>query len=168
MVADPYRWLEDAGSPETQAFIEDQNTLTRTVLDALPQRAALLERLGELWNYPRRSAVWKEGGAYFQLRNSGLQNQLLYVMDSPTAEGRILLNPNTLSSDGTVALSGLAVSRDASRLAYAVSAGGSELAGVAGARRRQRRGPAGCPARRAEFSGATWRPGRQRLPLRPL
>ncbi|GGL93216.1 prolyl endopeptidase [Deinococcus aerolatus] len=127
VVADPYRWLEDAGSPETQAFVEDQNTLTRMVLDALPQRAALLERLGELWNYPRRSAVWKEGRAYFQLRNSGLQNQfVLYVMDSPTAEGRVLLDPNTLSDDGTVALSGLAVSRDASRLAYAVSTGGSD------------------------------------------
>ncbi|GGO25805.1 prolyl oligopeptidase family serine peptidase [Deinococcus humi] len=127
VVTDPYRWLEDADSPETRAFVEAQNTRTRRVLGALPERAKLLERLGELWDFPRRSAVWQEGGAFFQLRNSGLQNQfVLYTMDSPTDEGWVLLDPNALSQDGTVALSGLAVSRDASRLAYAVSQGGSD------------------------------------------
>lgn len=126
-VADPYRWLEDAGSAETRAFVEAQNVHARRVLDALPQRERLLARLGELWNFPRRSAVWREGGAFFQLRNSGLQDQfVLHVMASPTDEGRVLLDPNTLSPDGTAALSGLSVSRDASRLAYAVSRGGSD------------------------------------------
>lgn len=127
VVADPYRWLEDADSPETRAFVEAQNARTRSVLDALPRRAELLGRLGELWDFPRRSAVWQEGGTFFQLRNSGLQDQfVLYVMASPTDEGRALLDPNALSDDGTVSLSGLAVSRDASRLAYAVSRGGSD------------------------------------------
>ncbi len=126
-VADPYRWLEDAHSSETRAFVDAQNELTRSVLDALPLRQKLLERLGELWNYARRGAVWQQGGKYFQLRNSGLQNQfVLYVMDTPDAEGRVLLDPNTFSEDGTVSLGGLSVSPDAARLAYAVSQGGSD------------------------------------------
>jgi prolyl oligopeptidase len=158
VVADPYRWLEDADSPETRAFVEAQNARTRGVLGALPQRARLLERLGELWNFPRRSAVWQEGGAFFQLRNSGLQNQfVLYTMNSPTDEGRVLLDPNALSEDGTVALSGLAVSRDASRLAYAVSTGGSDwqewrVRDVASGQDL----PDGLPD--SKFSGASWLP----------
>ncbi|GAA4004942.1 prolyl oligopeptidase family protein [Deinococcus rubellus] len=126
-VADPYRWLEDAGSPETQAFVDVQNKLTRRVLDAVPMRAELITRLTGLWDYARRGAVWQEGGQYFQMRNSGLQNQfVLYVMDSPTAEGRVLLDPNTLSEDGTVALGDYSVSQDTSKLAYSVSQGGSD------------------------------------------
>ncbi|WP_161883084.1 prolyl oligopeptidase family serine peptidase [Deinococcus alpinitundrae] len=127
VIADPYRWLEDAGSVETQAFVDAQNALTRRVLDAVPVRAELITRLTGLWDYARRGAVGHEGSQYFQLRNSGLQNQfVLYVMDSPTDEGRVLLDPNTLSEDGTVALGGFSVSRDASRLAYSVSRGGSD------------------------------------------
>ena len=126
-VADPYRWLEDQGSPETRAFVEAQNTLTRSVLDALPLRAELLSSLTGLWDYARRGVPWEQGGRYFQFRNSGLQNQqVLYVMDTPTEEGRVLLNPNTLSDDGTVALNNLSVSRGGTKLAYAVSVGGSD------------------------------------------
>ncbi|AWN24425.1 S9 family peptidase [Deinococcus irradiatisoli] len=127
VIADPYRWLEDAHSEETRAFVTAQNELTRSALDPLPVRQQLLARLTELWNHARRGAVWEEGGRYFQLRNSGLQNQfVLYVMDHPEAEGRVLLDPNSLSDDGTAALGGLSVSPDASRLAYAVSQGGSD------------------------------------------
>ena len=127
IIADPYRWLEDANSAETKMFVDAQNKLTRSVLDAVPERAELVERLTKLWDYAKRGAVWEQNGQYFQMRNSGLQSQfVLYVMDSPEAEGRVLLDPNTLSEDGTVALGGLSVSKDASRLAYSISQGGSD------------------------------------------
>jgi len=126
-VADPYRWLEDPDSAETVAFVEAQNRLTRSVLGPLPLRQELQDRLTALWNYERRGAPWERSGKYFQFRNSGLQNQnVLYVMDTPEGEGRVLLDPNTLSEDGTAALNNLAVSPDGSRLAYAVSSGGSD------------------------------------------
>ncbi|AZI42404.1 S9 family peptidase [Deinococcus psychrotolerans] len=127
IIADPYRWLEDANSAETKAFVDAQNELTRTVLDALPEREQLRSRLTELWDYARRGGVWQEGGKYFQMRNSGLQSQfVLYVMDSPADEGRILLDPNSFSDDGTVSLGELAISQDASLLAYSLSQGGSD------------------------------------------
>ena len=126
-VPDPYRWLEDPDSPETRAFVDAQNAVTRSLLDTLPLRQELLERLTGLWDYARRSAPWEQGGRYFQFRNSGLQNQqVLYVMETPQGEGRVLLDPNTLSEDGTAALNNLSVSRDGSQLAYAVSEGGSD------------------------------------------
>jgi prolyl oligopeptidase len=126
-VPDPYRWLEDPNSPETAAFVEAQNVLTRSVLDALPMRSELLTRLTDLWDYARRAAPWERGGRYFQFRNTGLQNQnVLYTMNSPEQEGRMLLDPNTLSEDGTAALNSFAVSPDGSKLAYAVSSGGSD------------------------------------------
>ncbi len=126
-VADPYRWLEDPNTPETRAFVDAQNALSRSVLDALPLRAGLQTRLTGLWDYARRTAPWERGGRYFQFRNSGLENQnVLYVMDAPEDTGRLLLDPNTFSEDGTVALAGLAVSPDGEWLAYAVSSGGSD------------------------------------------
>ena len=157
-VADPYRWLEDQDSPETQAFVEAQNTLTRSVLDPLPLRAELLKRLTGLWDYARRGAPWEAGGRYFGFRNSGLQNQqVLYVMDAPTEEGRVLLDPNTLSEDGTVALNNLSLSRDGSKLAYAVSVGGSDWQEW---RVRDVGAGADLPTRLpySKFSGAAWLP----------
>ena len=127
VIADPHRWLEDANSAETKTFVDAQNKLTRSVLDAVPERAKLVKRLTKLWDYAKRGAVWEQKGQSFQMRNSGLQSQsVLYTMDSPTDAGRVLLDPNTLSEDGTVALGGLSVSKDASRLAYSVSRGGSD------------------------------------------
>ncbi len=127
LVADPYRWLEDLNSPETRAWIEAQNDVTFGYLGRLPTQEAIRERLTALWDYPRAGAPLRYGARYFQFRNSGLQNQdVLYVMDSPVDPGRLLINPNTLSSDGTVALTGLAVSRDARYVAYATSVSGSD------------------------------------------
>jgi prolyl oligopeptidase len=126
-VADPYRWLEDVDSPETSGWIEAQNGLTFSVLERIPSRDRIRERLTELWDYPKVSAPVKRGGNYFQFRNSGLQNQdVLYVTSKPGETGRILLDPNTLSQDGTVALTNWKVSKDGRWLAYACSASGSD------------------------------------------
>jgi prolyl oligopeptidase len=126
-VADPYRWLEEPDSPETQAWVQAQNALTEAWLSQVPARARLRQRLTELWNFPRRFAPQERGGRYFQLRNTGLQNQdVLYVADAPDQEGRMLLDPNTLSPDGTVAVSQWAASKDGRWLAYAASSAGSD------------------------------------------
>jgi prolyl oligopeptidase len=126
-VADPYRWLEDTGSAETAAWIEAQNALTFDFLGRIPARQAIQERLAELWDFPRQSAPLKRGGRYFQLRNSGLQNQdALYVMEQLDGEARLLLDPNSLSEDGTVAVSVWSVSHDGQWLAYATSDSGSD------------------------------------------
>ncbi len=127
LVADPYRWLEDLNAPETQAWIEAQNALTFSYLEQIPVRDAIRRRLTELWNFPRVGAPFRHGEHYFQFRNSGLQNQdVLYVMKTPTDTGRVLLDPNSFSPDGTVALTGCNVSWDGQWLAYAVSAAGSD------------------------------------------
>jgi prolyl oligopeptidase len=127
LVADPYRWLEDADSPETLAWVRAQQALTEATLSAVPARDPLRQRLTELWDYPRAYAPVKRGGRYFQLRNSGLQNHnVLYVSETLEGEGRVLLDPNTLSADGTLSLESWSVSEDGRWLAYAVSGSGSD------------------------------------------
>jgi prolyl oligopeptidase len=126
-VPDPYRWLEDLDAPETAAWVEAQNRVTFSFLEQIPEREALRARLTALWDFPRAWAPLKRGNRYFQLRNSGLQNQdALYVLDALDAEPRLLLDPNALSPDGTVALTAWAVSPDGRWLAYATSASGSD------------------------------------------
>ena len=127
IVPDPYRWLEDVDSPETLDWIQRQNELTFGFLEQIPARAQLRKRLTELWDYPKAQAPIKRGGRYFQFRNTGLQNQdVLFVLDGLTAEPRQLLDPNTLSEDGTMALNIWEPSDDGKWLAYAVSASGSD------------------------------------------
>jgi len=127
LVHDPYRWLEDTDSPETKAWIESQNAITFDFLASIPARDELRKRLSELWDFPKASALVRHGSHYFQLRNTGLQNQdVLFVSDGRKEEGRVLLDPNTLSEDGTVALNTWSVSKDGCWLAYAVSASGSD------------------------------------------
>ncbi len=126
-VPDPYRWLEDVDAPETKAWVEAQNRVTFGYLEGSPERDAIRRRLTALWDYPRYGAPFKKGGRYFFLKNDGLQNQsVLYMQDSLTGEPAVLLDPNLLSADGTVALSGLALSEDARYLAYGTSASGSD------------------------------------------
>jgi len=126
-VSDPYRWLEDVDSPETLEWIRSENELTFGYLAGIPARERIHARLTELWDFPRAWAPEKHGGRYFQERNTGLQNQnVLFVLDALDAEPRVLLDPNALSEDGTVALTGTSVSRDGRWLAYAVSASGSD------------------------------------------
>ncbi len=127
LVPDPYRWMEDVDAPETLEWIRQQNELTQAYLTQVPTREKINKRLTELWDFAKAGAPNKRGGFYFQERNSGLQNQsVLFVKSSLTSEPRVLLDPNTLSDDGTVALTSYSISKDGKRLAYATSASGSD------------------------------------------
>lgn len=126
-VADPYRWLEDPDAADSRKWIEAQNKVTFSYLESIPQREELKNRLTELWNYERYSAPFKRGGKYFYSKNDGLQNQsVLYVAESASDPGRVLLDPNAFSKDGTVALSGLSITDDGKILAYGISKAGSD------------------------------------------
>lgn len=126
-VADPYRWLEDDNSAETKAWVEAQNKVTFAYLEQIPHRAAIKARLTELWNYERYGVPFKQGGHYFIAKNDGLQNQsVLYTMTSLDAEPKLLLDPNKLTADGTVALSGYDISDDGNLMAYGLSTAGSD------------------------------------------
>ncbi len=126
-ISDPYRWLEDDNSAETKAWVEAQNRVTFAYLNSIPERAKIKARLTELWNYEKYSAPSEKGGKYFYSKNDGLQNQfVLYVADSVKDAGRVLLDPNKLSSDGTVALSGLSISDDGKMIAYGLAVAGSD------------------------------------------
>ncbi len=126
-VADPYRWLEDDNSAETKAWVEAQNKLTFGFLDQIPERTTIRNRLTKLWNYERYGVPFKEGGRYFLFKNDGLQNQsVLYTMSALDAPPTVLLDPNKLSSDGTVALAAEVVSDDGNLMAYGLSAAGSD------------------------------------------
>jgi prolyl oligopeptidase len=131
-VPDPYRWLEDPDSEETRAWVEAENKLTNAYLAKIPARDRLRTRLTELWDYEKVGVPIERGGRYLFAKNNGLQNQsVLYVssdMDPPSKlpAPRVLLDPNTLSKDGTVALSGYALSDDGKYLAYGLSSAGSD------------------------------------------
>ncbi len=126
-IPDPYRWLEDPNTEAVQDWIAAQNEVTFGYLKDLPGRDRLQKRLTELWNYERYGIPFKRGGRYFFYKNDGLQNQsVLYTLPNLDAEPRVLLDPNTLSADGTVALSGIAVSENGTYLAYSLSASGSD------------------------------------------
>ncbi len=126
-VADPYRWLEDVDSEQTHAWVAAQNELTYGYLAKLPARERIKQRLTELWDYPKYGAPFKEGGRYFFSKNTGLQNQsVFYVQESLDAEPRVLLDPNTLSEDGTVSLAGMSIARDGKKMAWATSVSGSD------------------------------------------
>ena len=126
-VADPYRWLEDLDSPKTKDWVEAENKLTFEYLSRIPARGQIKERLTKLWNYERFTTPVKKRGRYFFTKNDGLQNQnVLYTMTSLSGEPKELLDPNKLSADGTVALSGTAYSEDGNLMAYGVSDAGSD------------------------------------------
>jgi prolyl oligopeptidase len=125
-IADPYRWLEDMESTETRAWIGAQNQITASHLSQIAARPWLLGRLEEVWNYERWGVPSREGELLVVSRNDGLQNQSpIYALDREGRE-RLLIDPNGLSSDGTVALAGTTFSHDGAKLAYGVSASGSD------------------------------------------
>ncbi|MEM8808869.1 MAG: S9 family peptidase, partial [Cyanobacteria bacterium P01_G01_bin.38] len=126
-VPDPYRWLEDPNADDTQAWVEAQNEVSFGYLKSLPGVEQLRTRLTELWNYERFSTPFKRGGRYFFYKNDGLQNQsVLYTLPTLEAQPTVLLDPNSLSADGTVALSGTAISENGQYLAYGLSSAGSD------------------------------------------
>ena len=126
-VKDPYRWLEDTNSEETAAWVKEQNKTTFSYLDKIHAREPIRDRLTELWNYERFGRPYKRGGRYFFTHNDGLQNQsVLYTSESLDLEPRMLLDPNKLSEDGTVALAGWQPSHDGRLLAFGLAAAGSD------------------------------------------
>ncbi|QDT08987.1 Prolyl endopeptidase precursor [Planctomycetes bacterium K23_9] len=126
-VSDPYRWLEDTESDETAAWIAAQNKVTQSYLESLPQREEMRARLEKLWNYERFGLPRRRGETYFYSHNDGLQDQsVLYKAASLDAEREVLIDPNTLSEDGTVALSGTVTTEDGKLMAYALADGGSD------------------------------------------
>ena len=126
-VKDPYRWLEDPDSEATKAWVTAQNKVTTNYLSQILSREEIKSRLTQLWNYEKYSSPFKRGERYFYFKNDGLQNQaVLYTLESLDAEPSVLLDPNTLSEDGTVALSGIAISDNGQYLAYGLSTAGSD------------------------------------------
>ena len=124
----PYRWMEDMQSPALHSWVNAENRLTDAYLAKIPVRKWIARRLTALWNYPKETTpVEVAGSRIFFRRNAGLQNQsVLYVQDSPTASARVLIDPNKLSPDGSVALVDFEPSPDGRYLAYALSSGGSD------------------------------------------
>ncbi|MGZ4037533.1 MAG: hypothetical protein ACXVPQ_06870, partial [Bacteroidia bacterium] len=127
-VEDPYRWLEDDNSAETKAWVKEENAATNAYLEKIPYREKIKKRLTEMWNFGKESAPFKKGDRFFWYKNDGLQNQnVLYSQkDTCCGQGEILLDPNTLSPDGTTSLSGIGVSKNAQWLAYGISKAGSD------------------------------------------
>jgi prolyl oligopeptidase len=128
-VADPYRWLEDdvRKSKAVAEWVEAENQVTNAFLESIPQREAIKKRITDLWNYEKISAPSKHGDKYFFFKNNGLQNQsVLFVQDSLDGEPRLLIDPNTWSKDGTVALAGAAFTDDAKHLAFGKAEAGSD------------------------------------------
>src|SRR5215213_4259716 len=126
-VADPYRWLEDEGSPETARWVEEQNKVTFAYLEKIPYRAQVKERLAKLYNYARYTAPYRRGEYYFFSKNDGLQNQsVVYMQKGLDGAPEVLLDPNKFSAEGTTQLGGLAISRDAKYAAYCKASGGSD------------------------------------------
>src|SRR5580765_2995267 len=126
-VADPYRWMEDLNAPEVKQWVEAENALTSRYLDALPQRQALKTRITALWNYPKVTPPRYEGRHWFYNRNSGLQLQsVVFTRETLNGSETVALDPNSLSPDGSVALSGFVPAPDALHFAYGQSEGGSD------------------------------------------
>lgn len=127
LVADPYRWLENDTSEETAAWVKAQNEVTFDYLSQIPYREDLESRLTELWNYEKVGTPFKRGEYYFMYKNDGIQNQsVLYFQKGLDGEQKVLLDPNTMSDEGTTALSGMGFSKDHKYMAYGISKAGSD------------------------------------------
>jgi prolyl oligopeptidase len=126
-VADPYRWLENPSSEDTLVWVKAQNTLMSHYIAAIPARNKIQARMATLWDYPKYSVPGKRGGRYFFSKNTGLQNQsVLYMQQTLQSEAAVVIDPNTFSEDGTVALTNQAFSKDGKLMAYGISSGGSD------------------------------------------
>ena len=125
-VKDPYRWLEDDRSPETEAWVKDQNKTTFGYLEKIPFRNDLKNRLEKLWNYEKLGSPFKKGDYTYFYKNDGLQNQYVVYRAKGDEEPEVFLDPNTFSEDGTTSLAGLSFTKDGSLAAYLISEGGSD------------------------------------------
>ena len=126
-VSDPYRWLENDRSPETEAWVKDENQVTGDYLSKIPFRDKIRDRLTRIWSFEKNGAPFRKGNFYFNYHNTGTQNQaVLQIREGISAAPKTLLDPNTLSDDGTVSLGTIAVSADGKYLAYATSKAGSD------------------------------------------
>lgn len=126
-VRDPYRWLEDPDSPETQCFVHEMNKISKPYLENLPLKDRFKSRFTELYNYGKYSCPFKRGDFFYYFYNTGLQNQsVLYQQDDVHGEPKMFLDPNSFSKDGTVALGSIGFSKDGSKFAYSVSESGSD------------------------------------------
>ncbi|TLX75023.1 S9 family peptidase [Labilibacter sediminis] len=126
-VPDPYRWLEDDNSEETKSWVIEQNKVTDSFLAQIPFKKDIENRLTQIWDYAKMSTPFTKSGLLIYAKNDGLQNQSVYFYkESEDAEEKVLIDPNKLSEDGTVALSTFSISKDGKYLAYAISRGGSD------------------------------------------
>jgi prolyl oligopeptidase len=126
-IGDPYRWLEDPDAEEVKEFVQSQVKLTDSVLEKCETKEKLRQNITKLIDHPRYDSPFRQGDKYFYFHNTGLQAQsVLYMQDNLDAEPEVLLDPNTLSDDGTVALNTFSVSEDAKYLAYGLSSSGSD------------------------------------------
>ena len=125
-IADPYRWLEDDRSSDTESWVKAQNKVTFSYLEQIPYREQIKQKLAASWNYEKVSAPFKEGKYSYFYKNDGLQNQ--YVLYRQLADGssEVFLDPNTFSEDGTTSLAEVSFSIDGSKLAYSISVGRSD------------------------------------------
>jgi prolyl oligopeptidase len=131
VVADPYRWLEVLDGADTRAWVAAQNEATNAYLAAIPARDSIRRRLTQLWDYPRVRVPVREGGRLFYRKNSGLQQQaVLYAQASLTGAPRVILDPNALSPDGSLALGDWSPSPDGTYLAYTLAQGGADLSDI--------------------------------------
>ena len=128
-VKDPYRWLEDDRSTETETWVKSQNEVTFGYLEQIPFRNKLKERLTDIWNYERIGAPFIEGDYTYFYKNDGLQNQSViyrFKTGEPKESAEVFLDPNTFKEDGTISLGGLSFSKNGKLLAYSISEGGSD------------------------------------------
>ncbi len=127
VVADPYRWLEDDNSDETKAWVKAQNEVTFGYLKTIPYRKQIKERLEKIWNYEKYGTPFKKGGKYYYYKNTGLQNQsILFVQETLNSTPSVVLDPNTLSKEGTVALGTIAFNKEGDKIAYQLAKAGSD------------------------------------------
>jgi len=125
-VSDPYRWLEDDRSAETEAWVKAENKVTFGYLNKIPFRDAIKDRLTQLWNYEKIGAPFKRGDYHYFYKNNGLQNQYVLYRQKNNEKPEVFLDPNKFSKDGTTSLGSLSFSKDGKKVAYAISEGGSD------------------------------------------
>jgi len=157
-VADPYRWLEDDTAPEVQQWVRDQNSDFEAYISGCEMRNSIKSRLTDLWHYAKASPPQYRAGYYYTWRNNGLQNQpVLYRSPNLEEVGEIVLDPNTLSEDGTVAVIARAVSPDGNYFAYSLSKSGSDWQDIKVLNLNTKED---CPdfLKHAKFTSITWLP----------